>query len=110
MIETSGGKQSSAFSWWLRTGKLPPALGPDGLELKFNPWHDPTDGRFTFAGSGQNYDQSGSGGFGGGGGGSGGDGGALSHDACLAVLDQPAIGRGHAQLPLPRLRPLELRR
>lgn len=30
----------------------------------------------------------------------------------LAVLDQPAIGRGHAQLPLPRqrLRPLELHR
>ncbi len=55
MIETSGGKQSSAFSWWLRTGKLPPALSPDGLELKFNPWHDPEDGRFTFAGAGRHY-------------------------------------------------------
>ena len=53
MIKTSGGKQSSAFSWWLRTGKLPPALSPDGLELKFNPWHDPADGRFTFAGAGR---------------------------------------------------------
>lgn len=40
MIETSGYKQSGAFSWWLRTGKLPPSLNPDGLELKFNAWHD----------------------------------------------------------------------
>ncbi len=55
MIETSNGKRSSAFSWWLRTGKLPPALSPDGLELKFNPWHDPEDGRFTFAGAGRHY-------------------------------------------------------
>lgn len=34
-------------------GKVPSALGPDGLELKFNPWHDPADGRFTFAGAGR---------------------------------------------------------
>ena len=59
MIGISGGKQSSAFSWWLRTGKLPPALSPDGLELKFNPWHDPEDGRFTFAGAGRHYGASG---------------------------------------------------
>jgi hypothetical protein len=59
MIKTSGGKQSSAFSWWLRTGKLPPARSPDGLELKFNPWHDPEDGRFTFAGAGRHYGASG---------------------------------------------------
>ena len=32
---------------------VPSALGPDGLELKFNPWHDPADGRFTFAGAGR---------------------------------------------------------
>lgn len=55
MIDTSDGRQSSAFSRWLRTGKLPSALGPDGLELKFNPWHDPADGRFTFAGAGRRY-------------------------------------------------------
>lgn len=55
MIETSGEKQSSTFSWWLRTGKLSPAPDPDGLELKFNPWHDPADGRFTFAGAGHRY-------------------------------------------------------
>lgn len=55
MIETSGYKQSSALSWWLRTGKLLPSLNPDGLELKFNAWHDPADGRFTFAGAGRRY-------------------------------------------------------
>jgi len=26
-----------------------------GIEVKFNPWHDPRDGRFTFAGQGQLY-------------------------------------------------------
>lgn len=51
----------TAFSFWLRTGrrltKRPPAL----VEVKFNPWHDPANGRFTFANSGQRY------GYGGGG-------------------------------------------
>lgn len=55
MNRIAGGGQSSAFSWWLRTGTLPPVRSPDGLELKFNPWHDPADGRFTFAGSGHRY-------------------------------------------------------
>jgi hypothetical protein len=59
MIGSSDGKPLSGFSWWLRTGKLPPALSPDGLELKFNPWHDPEDGRFTFAGAGLHYGASG---------------------------------------------------
>lgn len=27
----------------------------DGVELKFNPWHDPENGRFTFAGDGRRY-------------------------------------------------------
>ncbi|RZM37631.1 MAG: hypothetical protein EOP67_00210 [Sphingomonas sp.] len=53
MVQTSGGSERNAFSRWLRTGKVPSALGPDGLELKFNPWHDPADGRFTFAGAGR---------------------------------------------------------
>ncbi|WP_394648755.1 hypothetical protein [uncultured Sphingomonas sp.] len=44
-------RPSPGFSHWLRTGRLPRAEGPDGLELKFNPWHDPADGRFTFAGT-----------------------------------------------------------
>lgn len=54
MTETSRDKKSSAFSWWLRTGRLP-AASFDGFELKFNPWHDPADGRFTFAGAGRHY-------------------------------------------------------
>lgn len=52
MTQTSSDNQQSVFSRWLRTGRLPPGSIPDGVELKFNPWHDPTDGRFTFAGSG----------------------------------------------------------
>lgn len=55
MIRTSTYRQQSAFSWWLRTGRLPPAPTPDGIERKFNPWHDPLDGRFTFAGAGRHY-------------------------------------------------------
>ena len=56
VIRLSDDKHRKAFSWWLRTGQLPSAIGPDGLELKFNPWHDPTNGRFTSAGAGQHYD------------------------------------------------------
>lgn len=38
-----------AFSHWLRTGFWP-AIPPErGVECKFNPYHDPTNGRFTFA-------------------------------------------------------------
>ena len=55
MVQTSGSSERNAFSRWLRTGKVPSALSPDGLELKFNPWHDPADGRFTFAGAGRRY-------------------------------------------------------
>ena len=60
MARTSGSKQQSAFSHWLRTGRLPSDGTPDGVEVKFNPWHDPQDGRFTFAGSG-NYHGAGAG-------------------------------------------------
>ncbi|MBW6528454.1 hypothetical protein KZ813_16545 [Sphingomonas sp. RHCKR7] len=34
------------FSIWIRTGRIP-TRRDDGVELKFNPWHDPRDGRFT---------------------------------------------------------------
>ncbi len=61
MIRTSNHTQQSAFSWWLRTGRLPPVPTPDGIERKFNPWHDPLDGRFTFAGSGRHYGAGGAG-------------------------------------------------
>jgi hypothetical protein len=43
------------FARWLRTGRLPRVRSPDGIELKFNPWHDPKDGRFTFRGSGRYF-------------------------------------------------------
>ena len=41
--------QRRAYSFWLRTGLRPVARLPDGIELKFNPYHDPRNGRFTFA-------------------------------------------------------------
>lgn len=40
-----------AFSFFLRTGRRL----PEDLEQKFNPWHDPDDGRFTFAGQGRHF-------------------------------------------------------
>lgn len=55
MIPISDGDRRRAFSIWLRTGRVSPVVAEDGLELKFNPWHDPADGRFTFAGSGRNH-------------------------------------------------------
>ncbi len=38
--------RQSAFSHWLRTGRWPSRRG---IELKFNPYHDPRNGQFTFA-------------------------------------------------------------
>lgn len=55
MIQISGQQRRQAFSVLLRTGRLPSARAADGIELKFNPWHDPNDGRFTFAGSGRSF-------------------------------------------------------
>lgn len=55
MVPISDSERRRAFSIWLRTGKLPNVVVADGVELKFNPWHDPADGRFTFAGTGRNY-------------------------------------------------------
>lgn len=52
MVETSQGKQPSDFSLWLRTGRLPSVGTSDDVQLKFNPWHDPADGQFTFVGTG----------------------------------------------------------
>lgn len=83
MVPISDTERRRAFSIWLRTGRLSSVATADGVELKFNPWHDPEDGRFTFAGSGQSYGQSASGGFRGEGGGSGGGGGASPHEAWL---------------------------
>ena len=45
-----------AFSVWLRTGRLSLRWARGGAaEVKFNPWHDPDDGRFTFAGTGRYF-------------------------------------------------------
>lgn len=54
MMELSEDEWRRAFPAWLRTGRLPSIQKGDAIERKFNPWHDPEDGRFTFAGSG-NY-------------------------------------------------------
>ncbi|MDB5702879.1 MAG: non-specific endonuclease family protein [Sphingomonadales bacterium] len=58
MTAVSDSERRRAFLTWLRTGRLPALRTVGGLELKFNPWHDPEDGRFTFGGSGRNYGQS----------------------------------------------------
>ena len=59
MNPMSDGTQQSAFARWLRTGRRPVARASAEIELKFNPWHDPEDGRFTFAGAGQYHGSSG---------------------------------------------------
>lgn len=43
----------------MRTG-LWPEPEPESVERKFNPWHDPEDGRFTFAGQGRYFGRGGS--------------------------------------------------
>ena len=65
MIKISEEEWRRAFPMWLRTGRLPSYPKGDGIECKFNPWHDPEDGRFTFAGAGRYH--GGGEGFGGGG-------------------------------------------
>jgi LysM repeat protein len=40
----------TAFSIYLRTGRR---VDVSQVEVKYNPWHDEDDGRFTFAGQGQ---------------------------------------------------------
>ncbi len=43
-------RTQSGFALWLRTGHwLPAQLDDPALEVKFNPYHDPTNGEFTFA-------------------------------------------------------------
>ena len=46
-----------AFSLYLRTGRR---VAPSGVEVKFNPWHDEENGRFTFAGQGRYFGRGGS--------------------------------------------------
>jgi hypothetical protein len=44
-------RRIACFDTYLRTGRL---VDPRAIEVKFNPWHDAKDGRFTFVGRG-NY-------------------------------------------------------
>lgn len=54
-MEISNEERRRAFVWWLRTGRLPSVRQDGGIEYKFNPYHDPNNGRFTFAGLGTHY-------------------------------------------------------
>ncbi len=49
--ESLAGVKMSPFSIYLRTGRR--VTG--SIQTKFNPWHDPDDGRFTFAGRGDYF-------------------------------------------------------
>ncbi len=53
--------QQSGFALWMRTGRWPDPDADAAIERKFNPWHDPEDGRFTFAGQGRHYGSGGGG-------------------------------------------------
>lgn len=59
MILISDTERRWAFSVWLRTGRWPTVTIADDVEIKFNPWHDPADGRFTFSGAGRDYGRGG---------------------------------------------------
>lgn len=90
--QTTIWRESGSFGLWLRTGRRVPAqLTDPALEVKFNPYHDPRNGQFTFgpeSGGSDSADMArrpkrvrrggtrGSGTFTGGGGGSFGGGGA----------------------------------
>lgn len=58
MIQISDTERRRAFAVCLRTGRWPTVTPSGDVEVKFNPWHDPADGRFTFAGSGRAYGRS----------------------------------------------------
>ena len=48
-MDISAQDRRRAFSHWMRTGIWPGASDADGIEHKFNPYHDPRNGQFTFA-------------------------------------------------------------
>lgn len=57
MQRTMSGERA-AFSHYLRTGRR---VAPAAIEVKFNPWHDEENGRFTFAGQGRYFPAGGEG-------------------------------------------------
>jgi uncharacterized membrane protein YgcG len=54
-MDISAEQRRRGFNAWLRTGRWSPSGAAGGREVKFNPWHDPGDGRFTFANTGRYY-------------------------------------------------------
>lgn len=82
-MHNAAGERRPSFSDWLRTGRIV----RDGVEFKFNPNHDPTDGRFTTGGGGRW--------MGGGGGTTGGGGATGSWDA----TEKQAKAPGNATPP-----------
>lgn len=52
-MHNANGKWMSPFEVYLRTGRSLP--NSNTISLKFNPWHDPDDGKFTFRDQGVNY-------------------------------------------------------
>jgi len=54
-MDNLGEARRRAFSMWLRTGRLPDWARTRNDEVKFNPWHDADDGRFTHAGTGRYF-------------------------------------------------------
>jgi hypothetical protein len=63
-MDILGEARRRAFSVWLRTGRLPDWARTRNSEVKYNPWHDPDDGRFTFAGTGRYFGRGSGGGRG----------------------------------------------
>ncbi|WP_404333531.1 hypothetical protein AB2M62_10485 [Sphingomonas sp. MMS12-HWE2-04] len=51
-MDLSAEQRRQAFCAWLRTGRCPRPAERRPLEVKFNPWHDPSNGQFTYAGGG----------------------------------------------------------
>lgn len=47
-MQLSSADERRAVTLWLRTGRWPTVRSANGLELKFNPYHDRQNGRFTF--------------------------------------------------------------
>lgn len=54
-------REQSNFEKYLRTGRRA-AIDHESIETKFNPWHDPDNGRFTFANQGRYFGQGAQGG------------------------------------------------
>ena len=105
MIQSANHERQTAFSGWLRTGRLPRISNPDVVEFKFNHWHDPADGRFTFAGSGRDYGRSD--GNGASSGGRSDSGGSLRHDRQEHrnfEIQKITISHAQFQRPIPKAR------